>query len=130
MTASRLADRARADRERYGRARLAPGTVTAVTQIGPGRFQVELEDAVEPLLTRRTVLVTGVQGVFPQVAGFFEHYGADVLHCPTCGGFNACGGPGDATPGRQLVNVAVGEGTIAGVACALSLPGPAPRQPE
>jgi thioredoxin reductase len=205
------------------------------------------------VLTRRLVLATGVRDVFPEVAGFFEHYGADVFHCPTCDGFDARGhcvavfgwgehvagfavelldwaaqvrvitnGPrfegdsrqraalvergveviedsavellgrrgamqgvvlasgrqtectmgffsiahqpettlvrqlgcdideegyirvdeqqqtsvpgvfaaGDVTPGMRLVNVAVGKGTIAGVACALSLPGASPGQHE
>lgn len=38
---------------------------------------------------------------------------------------------GDVTPGMQLVNVAIGEGTVAGVACAESLHGvsPAPGAP-
>jgi thioredoxin reductase len=65
--------------------------VAAVTPIGSGWFRVELEDAADPLLARRIVLATGVRDVFPEVAGFFEHYGADVFHCPTCDGFDARG---------------------------------------
>ncbi|HVF03840.1 MAG TPA: NAD(P)/FAD-dependent oxidoreductase [Frankiaceae bacterium] len=39
----------------------------------------------------RLVLATGVQDAFPQVENFFEHYGADVFHCPTCDGYEARG---------------------------------------
>lgn len=38
---------------------------------------------------RRLVLATGVEDRFPEVDGFFEHYGADVFHCPTCDGYEA-----------------------------------------
>lgn len=47
------------------------------------------------LVGRRLVLATGVVDDFPQVDGFFEHYGADVFHCPTCDGYEA--------KGRQVV---------------------------
>jgi hypothetical protein len=86
-----LLQQARTDLERYGSVRLTPGTVAAVTRVGSGRFRVELEDVADPLLTRRIVLATGVRDVFPEVAAFFEHYGADVFHCPTCDGSDACG---------------------------------------
>jgi hypothetical protein len=52
---------------------------------------VELDATGEALLARRVVLTTGVRDVFPQVQGFFEHYGADLFHCPTCDGFDARG---------------------------------------
>ena len=39
--------------------------------------------------TRRVVLATGVVDQFPEVEGFFEHYGASVFHCPTCDGYEA-----------------------------------------
>ncbi len=86
-----LLQQARADPERYGSVCLTPGTVAAITPTGSSWFRVEFEDATDPLLTRWIVLATGVRDVFPEVAGFFEHYGADVFHCPTCDGFDARG---------------------------------------
>jgi thioredoxin reductase len=41
------------------------------------------------LEARRIVLATGVVDEFPDIPGFFEHYGADVLHCPACDGYEA-----------------------------------------
>jgi thioredoxin reductase len=54
----------------------------------PLRFTVHTEqgDAIE---VRRLVLATGVVDAIPQVENFFEHYGADVFHCPVCDGFEA-----------------------------------------
>ena len=43
----------------------------------------------ETLRARRLVLATGVRDRFPEVEGFFEHYGASVFHCPTCDGYEA-----------------------------------------
>jgi thioredoxin reductase len=39
------------------------------------------------------VLATGVRDQFPEVEGFFEHYGASVFHCPSCDGYEAKGRP-------------------------------------
>lgn len=41
------------------------------------------------LTAKRLVLATGVIDEFPDVAGFFDHYGANVFHCPTCDGYEA-----------------------------------------
>jgi thioredoxin reductase len=86
-----LLERARQDLDQYPSVRVGSGTVAAVAHREGDLFEVRLEDTGEPLLTRRLVLATGVRDVFPQVKGFFEHYGADVFHCPTCDGFDARG---------------------------------------
>ena len=39
----------------------------------------------------RLVLATGVVDAFPEVEGFFDHYGASVFHCPSCDGYEARG---------------------------------------
>ena len=44
---------------------------------------------------RRLVLATGVEDAFPEVDGFFDHYGSSVFHCPVCDGYEA--------KGRQVV---------------------------
>ena len=38
---------------------------------------------------RRIVLACGVVDEFPDIPGFFEHYGADVVHCPACDAYEA-----------------------------------------
>lgn len=40
---------------------------------------------------QRLILATGVRDAFPAIRGFFDHYGKDVQHCPTCDGFDARG---------------------------------------
>ncbi|MGB8651989.1 MAG: NAD(P)/FAD-dependent oxidoreductase [Mycobacteriales bacterium] len=44
---------------------------------------------VPPYRSHRLVLACGVQDAFPDVAGFGEHYGASVFHCPACDGYEA-----------------------------------------
>ncbi len=56
-----------------------------------GTFTLQLEGEEVPLRARRVVLATGVQDRFPEVEGFFDHYGASVFHCPTCDGYEASG---------------------------------------
>jgi thioredoxin reductase len=53
-----------------------------------GTFLVRTDDDAE-LTAHRVVLATGVVDAFPDVDRFFEHYGADVFHCPTCDGYEA-----------------------------------------
>jgi thioredoxin reductase len=50
-------------------------------------FRVETDEGV--VSGRRLVLATGVEDEFPDVPGFFDHYGADVFHCPACDGYEA-----------------------------------------
>ena len=87
-----LRDRARADLARYEEAELVLGKVTSVGPPGgdPRTFPVAIEGQ-PPLRAKRIVLATGVSDRFPEVGGFFEHYGASVFHCPTCDGYEARG---------------------------------------
>jgi thioredoxin reductase len=48
---------------------------------GDGGFQVVTETG--RFDARRLVLATGVRDQFPDVEGFFDHYGASVFHCPS-----------------------------------------------
>ena len=50
-------------------------------------FAVEVDG--EPILAHRLVLATGVRDRFPEVDGFFDHYGRSVFHCPACDGYEA-----------------------------------------
>lgn len=85
-----LLAKARRDLGQYATVRVSPGTVTRAVRDGQGMFEIELENG-DLLRSRAMVLATGVWDAFPEVGGFFEHYGADVFHCPTCEGFEARG---------------------------------------
>ena len=54
-----------------------------------GAFVVTVDGTEHRAL--RLVLATGVEDAFPEVEGFFDHYGASVFHCPTCDGYEARG---------------------------------------
>lgn len=86
VSPSTLLERARHDLEAYDTVRLRHGKATAAEVDGEG-FAIEVDG--EPCSTRRVVLATGVADAFPDVEGFFAHYGADVFHCPTCDGYQA-----------------------------------------
>lgn len=73
----------------YPTVELRSGRAHAAHRADDGTFVVD--SASGPLPTRRVVLATGVVDAFPEVEGFFEHYGADVFHCPTCDGYEAQG---------------------------------------
>ena len=88
MDPGALLERARAQLQRYEEAELCSGAVHAVRRDGEGLFTVETDDGLQ-LRARRLVLATGVRDQFPNVQGFFEHYGASVFHCPTCDGYEA-----------------------------------------
>lgn len=82
-----LMARARQQLLRYQEAELRPVQATSARRDGRG-FSVETDDG-QCLRARRLVLATGVRDRFPEVEGFFEHYGASVFHCPTCDGYEA-----------------------------------------
>lgn len=80
-----------ADLANYGTAEMVSGrALTAASH--PSGFEVTLEDG-QSLVGSRLVLATGVRDVFPDVPGFFEHYGASVFHCPSCDGYEARDAP-------------------------------------
>jgi thioredoxin reductase len=78
---------AREEVQRYPDVTLRAARVRAVRRDDDGMFTVELDG--EEVRTRRLVLATGVRDVFPDVEGFFTHYGCDAHHCPTCDGYEA-----------------------------------------
>lgn len=53
------------------------------------RFVVRL--GRDEVTARRVVLATGIADEFPDVKGFFDHYGASVFHCASCDGYEAKG---------------------------------------
>ena len=72
----------------YPLATRVSGTVRAIERIGD-EFVVDVDGI--PYSCLRVVLATGVVDAFPEVEGFFEHYGASVFHCPSCDGYEAEG---------------------------------------
>jgi thioredoxin reductase len=71
----------------YETAELRLSTVTTARRTDDGSFVVVTPDG--DLHTRKIVLATGARDVFPDIEGFFEHYGADVFTCPACDGYEA-----------------------------------------
>ncbi|WP_219416390.1 NAD(P)/FAD-dependent oxidoreductase [Pseudonocardia nigra] len=86
-----LLQRGREELARYASVSVRSGQVSAVRKDEQDLFRVELDGTGGVVLAHRVVLATGVRDVFPQVEGFFEHYGADVFRCPTCDEFDARG---------------------------------------
>lgn len=86
-TPEELRDRTRAEVARYDDVTLLNGRATGARRASDGTFVVAVDD--REVRARRVVLATGVRDVFPDVEGFFEHYGCDVHHCPSCDGFEA-----------------------------------------
>lgn len=82
-----LRARARRDLARYETTAVHDVAVEAVTALAGGGFEVGVGGEV--IAARRVILATGVRDVFPDVDGFFEHYGVQVFHCPSCDGYEA-----------------------------------------
>lgn len=82
-----LQERALADLSTYPGVQRTTGTVRNAATEPRGGFAVEVGDRCH--LGARLVLATGVRDTFPEVDGFFTHYGADVFHCPSCDGYQA-----------------------------------------
>ncbi|MBW3576582.1 MAG: NAD(P)/FAD-dependent oxidoreductase [Actinobacteria bacterium] len=84
-----LRARSRRDLQQYPHVEVSGGRVIDAEQLADGGFAVILEG--DRIRARRVVLASGVRDAFPDVERFFEFYGADVFHCPTCDGFEARG---------------------------------------
>lgn len=86
LNPAELREQARHDLARYPEASLRIGVrVCDVAREGE-EFVLTLDDETV-VRALRLVLATGVRDSFPEIDGFFEHYGADVFHCPTCDGY-------------------------------------------
>ncbi|CAN7342771.1 NAD(P)/FAD-dependent oxidoreductase [Acidovorax sp. LjRoot129] len=89
----------------YPTVTLRQGTVVSATaqhsvepspasSASPSGFDVVLDDgagALTPLTTRKLVLAFGVKDGLPDIAGLRERWGASVLHCPYCHGYEFAG---------------------------------------
>lgn len=82
-----LRERALHDLAAYSTVEMAEGKASSAASVPRGGFAVEVDGRCH--LGSRVVLATGVADAFPDVDGFFTHYGADVFHCPSCDGYQA-----------------------------------------
>ena len=89
ISPNELIARARSDLKLYPQIDLLEAKVWTVTQLGSRTFRLAGDDF--EVRTSRLVIATGVVDRFPEVEGFFEHYGADVFHCPLFDGYEAEG---------------------------------------
>lgn len=74
----------RAEVRSYG-GELLSGRAVQVTRSGTRR-RVELADG-RTVLARRVVVASGLIDELPDVAGLADHWGAAVIHCPFCHGY-------------------------------------------
>ncbi|AGF73283.1 NAD(P)/FAD-dependent oxidoreductase [Corynebacterium halotolerans] len=88
ITPEALLAEARAGLEQYPQVLLRHGTVNAVHRDEDGRFCATV-DGTHRVTAARLVLATGVRDRFPRIAGFDDHYGTDIHHCPACDGLTA-----------------------------------------
>lgn len=80
---------ARAQLQRYPNARTLNGEVTAIHG-DDGDFAVATAGG-DAFAARKLVLAYGVSDTLPDVPGLAERWGATVLHCPYCHGFEFSG---------------------------------------
>jgi thioredoxin reductase len=83
-----LLDRARADLAAYPDVTTVAGKARKALHDTDGTFRVELEDGSNHRAAR-LILATGVEDEFPDLPGFFDHYGTSVFHCASCDGYEA-----------------------------------------
>ncbi len=86
-----ILDTFRAQLLAYPTVRLHAGLATGAEVRGPGDFAVAL-DSGETLRAARLVLATGVADELPAIPGLAERWGATVLHCPYCHGYEVADG--------------------------------------
>jgi thioredoxin reductase len=84
-------ERALAGLSQYDTVRVLPARATAASADADG-FRFALEGGAD-VSGRRVILATGVVDEFPDVPGFFDHYGSRVFHCPSCDGYEALDQP-------------------------------------
>ncbi|MBJ7356091.1 NAD(P)/FAD-dependent oxidoreductase [Nocardioides sp.] len=79
-----LVEMGRAEVTRYG-GHLVEDTVSGVVRHEGPRFDVRLASGTT-LATRRVIVATGLRDEIPDVAGAWDRWGRDLLHCPYCHG--------------------------------------------
>ena len=98
-----LLEQSRKDLASYSEVSFCAGRVAAARREADGRFVVTVDG--EAYAGLRLILAMGVVDTFPEVDGFFDHYGTSVFHCATCDGYEA--------QGRSVVILGWGEQVVA-----------------
>jgi thioredoxin reductase len=98
-----LLAQARADLSRYPEVAFCHGRATDARREPDGAFVVTVDG--DEYTGLRLILATGVADQFPEVDGFFDHYGRSIFHCATCDGYEA--------QGRSVVILGWGEQVVA-----------------
>ncbi|MEM9513505.1 MAG: bifunctional NAD(P)/FAD-dependent oxidoreductase/class I SAM-dependent methyltransferase [Actinomycetota bacterium] len=80
-----LIDRGRAEVRSYG-GEVLTGRVRQVERHDDGTFRVEVGGG-HRVIARRVLAATGLVDVLPDIDGLADHWGADVIHCPFCHGY-------------------------------------------
>jgi thioredoxin reductase/SAM-dependent methyltransferase len=76
---------AREEVRSYGN-EVVEGRAVEVTRTDDGSFRVDLVGG-HAVIARRVLAATGLVDVLPEIDGLVGHWGADVIHCPFCHGF-------------------------------------------
>jgi thioredoxin reductase/SAM-dependent methyltransferase len=84
---SALVSDGREEVRRYG-GEVLPGRVSEVRRTDDGGFRLELVGG-HAIVARRVLAATGLADELPAVEGLRERWGADVIHCPFCHGYEA-----------------------------------------
>ena len=84
-----LLARTRAQVEAYPGVSFMQGRAASASRNREERFVVDVSGS--RIEAPRLVLATGASDEFPEIDGFFTHYGASVFHCPSCDGYEAGG---------------------------------------
>lgn len=85
QTPAAIAATLRAELSTYATVQIRGAEATAASRQGDG-FVVSLTDN-EGITTRRLILAYGVRDTLPDLPGLQERWGASVLHCPYCHGY-------------------------------------------
>jgi len=86
-----ILDTLRAQVMAYPTVQFHPGEAKEASMSGDGAFAVDLSPGGS-LRARRLVLATGVVDELPGIPGLAERWGATVLHCPYCHGYEVADG--------------------------------------
>ena len=89
-TPAEILETARAQLSRYPTFELRHDEATRAESCDDA-FEVGLASGAT-VRARRLVLATGVVDELPEIPGFAERWGASVLHCPYCHGYEVAGG--------------------------------------
>ncbi|CZT23705.1 related to thioredoxin reductase [Ramularia collo-cygni] len=78
--------------ERYETTRFVDAKVEQLTKLDDGTFQATVSGG-EKYIGKKVVLATGVEDLYPEIAGYDDCWGHGIYHCLFCHGFEERGTP-------------------------------------